>query len=98
MLTAMDLRKLSKATLKAIANDDNTPKEVLITLANDEDEYVRKAVAENASAPEEALTILTSDENEHVRYAVAGLTLTFLKKILICYFRKLLNDILQLVH
>ena len=57
---------------RLVAGNVNTPTEVLVQLATDENGNVRRRVAENVNAPTEALAKLATDEDEHVRRAVAG--------------------------
>ena len=55
---------------KAVAENEETPAEVLTLLAKDEDRWVRRAVAENEQAPAEALALLAKDQSWHVRREV----------------------------
>ena len=56
---------------RALAENEQSPAELLTLLAKDQDRDVRKTVAENSKAPAEALTLLTKDRSKDVREAVA---------------------------
>ena len=54
-----------------VADNPNTPPEILTILARDEYWSVRYGVARNPNTPPEILTILARDENDYVRWGVA---------------------------
>ena len=54
-----------------IAGDKNTPEEVLIELAKDEDSYIRRRVAYNSNTPPEALIAMSTNSDEYTRHYVA---------------------------
>jgi len=54
-----------------VAENPNTPPEILTLLAQDEDWDVRRRVAQNPNTPAEILTILARDKDGIVRYGVA---------------------------
>ena len=45
-----------------VARNPNTPKEVLVLLATDENSYVRWRVAQNPNTPEETILLIKSIE------------------------------------
>ena len=51
-----------------LANNSNTPIEVLTILSTDEDSYVRCNIANNSNTPIEVLKILSKDKHWNVRY------------------------------
>jgi 3-methyladenine DNA glycosylase AlkC len=53
-----------------LADNPNTPPEILTLLARDENCYVRWRVANNPNTPPEILTLLARDENCYVRWHV----------------------------
>ena len=55
-----------------LANNINTPKEVLTILSTDESWYTRCNVAENSNTPVEVLIKLSTDKNNIVRYYAAN--------------------------
>ena len=57
---------------QSVANDPNTPPEVLTQLACDDDMVVRQSVASNPHTPPETLTKLSTDIDGWVRHGVAG--------------------------
>jgi hypothetical protein len=54
-----------------IAENEDTPANILEFMATDEDIFVRKYIAGNQSTPPKILTILANDERELVRASVA---------------------------
>ena len=54
-----------------LAENSNTPKEVLTILSTDEYWYVRCNVAENPNTPKEVLIKLSKDKDYYVRCRVA---------------------------
>ncbi len=71
-LNDTDLSKLPLQERKDIAENPNTPPEILTILARDKDWDVRYEVAWNPNTPPEILTILARDESVGVRYGVAN--------------------------
>jgi hypothetical protein len=51
----------------AVAENPNTPTEILSMLAEDEDADVRYGVAENPHMPEDILLKLAEDDNPYIR-------------------------------
>ena len=60
----------SAYTRLKLAQNPNTPPEILTILARDEDEDVRWRVAHNPNTPPEILTHLARDKDGDVRYYV----------------------------
>ena len=56
---------------RAIAEEPNTPVEVLEFLSKDEEPSVRLSVAKNPNTPVESLELLATDESGRVRKNVA---------------------------
>ena len=54
-----------------LLDNQNTPPEIFMELAEDEDKEVRKKVVKNPNTPAEILRKLAEDENMNVRYVVA---------------------------
>ncbi len=54
----------------AIAQNENTPADVLTELSQDESWEIRESVAYHKNTPQNILDILANDENENVRQAV----------------------------
>ena len=71
-LNTPDVSKLPLQERKDLANNPNTPPEILTILARDEDWDVRCRVAQNPNTPPEILTLLARAENRYVRYGVAN--------------------------
>jgi len=67
-----DGRSLSFDEKCKLAENLNTPTEILKVLATDEDYDVRSLVAGNPNTPVETLKVLATDKHFHVRYWVAG--------------------------
>lgn len=65
------LGSLSDTMKIKIAENTNTPIEILTILSKDKDWYVRYRVAKNTNTPKEGLTILSKDKDRYVRYCVA---------------------------
>ena len=54
-----------------LADNLNTPTEILTILSTDKDKYIRGRVAYNTNTSKEVLTILSKDKHWNVRYRVA---------------------------
>jgi hypothetical protein len=54
-----------------LAENNSTPPETLVALAQDQDETVRRRVAWNKATPSEILTVLSQDQDAEVRRRVA---------------------------
>jgi len=67
----LDVTKLPLQERQDLADNPNTPPEILTVLASDEDWGVRYRVAQNPNTPPEILTILARDKDEDVRWGVA---------------------------
>ena len=68
------MKRVIKASIENIdiAENPNTPPEVLAELARDEDEDVRCYVAENLNTPSKVLAELARDWDERVREAATN--------------------------
>jgi len=66
-----DVLSLSFDEKCKLAENPNTPTEILKVLATDEDYDVRSLVAGNPNTPVETLKVLATDKHFHVRYWVA---------------------------
>ena len=64
------LGSLSDDMKLELANNPNTPKEVLKKLSTDEDWYVRWNVVRNPNTPKEVLIKLSTDEDSWIRRKV----------------------------
>ena len=54
-----------------LANNPNTPKEILKILATDKDGWIRYYIAGNPNTSKEILTKLSTDKGAEIRYYVA---------------------------
>jgi len=54
----------------AVAGDPSVPPQLLVTLAEDDDEHVRRSVAWNATTPSETLARLADDQDMEIRRGV----------------------------
>jgi 3-methyladenine DNA glycosylase AlkC len=57
--------------LLGLANNPNTPKDILYELAHHHGRYVRELVARNPSTSQELLHKLASDRDHYIKYSVA---------------------------
>jgi hypothetical protein len=56
---------------RVVAGNPNTPRQVLLRLAEDRSVLIRSAVAANPKSPPDLLRVLSTDESSEVRLAVA---------------------------
>lgn len=74
--TVNDARDILKTgsvdELRALAQNEETPQEILYYLAKSDHADVRKAVAQNVRTPVQASTLLANDKDVDVRYALAA--------------------------
>ncbi|GAJ25006.1 unnamed protein product, partial [marine sediment metagenome] len=69
--TDLEAQTLEEPSKKDLAENPNTPVEVLVELSEDEDSSVRRSVAKNLNTPVEVLVKLSKDKAGYVRYFVA---------------------------
>ena len=71
-LNTPDVTKLPLQERKELAQNPNTPPEILTLLAQDKVSSVRWRVSDNSNTPPEILTLLAQDEDWNVRWKVAN--------------------------